>query len=157
MSYCELVSVDETTCEFHNTTFPRARKEHVCINCRLPIPVGTRYAKETGKWDGEFSESKHHLECRAITNLLGMLCDGPYKLCMDIHRAVSELIYEGDRAYEPDLWPNGTHVLYFTKMSDEQKKQLAELKEKRKGWIRKIIKHYSRLLEKYDKEKSDGR
>jgi hypothetical protein len=39
--------------EFFNTTWPKARKEHVCEDCNRKILAGQTYHRVSGKYDGE--------------------------------------------------------------------------------------------------------
>ena len=41
----------------------KARKEHTCYECRLPIPKGVTYKRAKGLWDGDWEEYKMHPEC----------------------------------------------------------------------------------------------
>ena len=43
---------------------PRAAKRHRCIWCGESIPVGTRYIKEFGKFEGDLQHNHWHPECR---------------------------------------------------------------------------------------------
>lgn len=52
---------DGPSCFTQNT--PKARKAHVCDECREPIPAGDRYEKVTGIWDGSPSTYKTCLPC----------------------------------------------------------------------------------------------
>lgn len=38
--------------EFHDVTWPKARKAHRCGECRRDIPKGTQYERVSGKFDG---------------------------------------------------------------------------------------------------------
>lgn len=40
-----------------------AKKEHKCDLCGNVINVGEKYEHGSGKYDGEFYDSKHHLNC----------------------------------------------------------------------------------------------
>ena len=42
--------------EFYTETHPKARKEHTCHICRGKIRKGERYSRESGKYEGEFSD-----------------------------------------------------------------------------------------------------
>lgn len=47
----------------------RARKEHRCSECHLPIPVGVMYLHIRGVWD-EPCTFKQHLECRELLSFI---------------------------------------------------------------------------------------
>ena len=44
-------------------TRPTARKEHRCIYCGGPIPVGEQYVQQTGFFDGAPYRNRYHAEC----------------------------------------------------------------------------------------------
>jgi hypothetical protein len=48
----------------HNVT---ARKPHQCFECRETIPVGARYERVNGKWDGVWSTYRFCLPCSEIS------------------------------------------------------------------------------------------
>lgn len=54
--YCDVDFSDESAdcepVEFHNTTTPVARKEHVCDECSEPIHKGDKYQKTAYKFEG---------------------------------------------------------------------------------------------------------
>ena len=43
----------DVTIDFYNETWPRARKEHRCYECRQAINKGEYYRRVFGKWEGE--------------------------------------------------------------------------------------------------------
>ena len=49
--------------EFFDETTPRARKRYRCCECQTHIPIGDRYTKSTGKWDGSVSSFKSCMPC----------------------------------------------------------------------------------------------
>lgn len=53
---------------FYNNTYPKARKEHICNICGEKIKVGEKYARQTGKFDGEFYSDSYCLDCEAVRN-----------------------------------------------------------------------------------------
>jgi hypothetical protein len=50
--------------EFYYETFPRARKEYRCCECKSPIVKGEEHLHYRGKWDGELGTGRQHLLCR---------------------------------------------------------------------------------------------
>ena len=56
--------------EFECVTHPRARKEHECCACELPIRKGDKYDRIAFKWEGEVECLKRCLRCSAIANHL---------------------------------------------------------------------------------------
>lgn len=58
----------------HTMTTPISRKEHRCTECREPIPVGAKYERTEGLWDGSWSTYKTCLSCVEIRNHFA--CDG---------------------------------------------------------------------------------
>ncbi len=63
MEGCPVYSDACEIMEFYDETFPRAKKRHVCIECRLPIQPGEKYARCCGKWDGSVSTMCQHMHC----------------------------------------------------------------------------------------------
>ena len=59
------VDVDEVA-DFYKKSFPKARKEHICCECREVIEKGQKYQLFTGKWGGEFGTFKTCMACAAI-------------------------------------------------------------------------------------------
>lgn len=49
-------------------TLPKARKEHKCDLCRRTIPMGTKYVRFSGKFNGDYFDYKYHTECDTIIN-----------------------------------------------------------------------------------------
>lgn len=70
---CPLSTGDDGP-SFFVTTTPRARKEHYCCECSEPIPVGAKYERTTGLWDGRMGTYKTCLSCVEIRNHFA--CDG---------------------------------------------------------------------------------
>lgn len=56
--------------EFECITRPRARKQHECCACELPIRVGDVYERIAFKWEGEFESLSRCLRCCAIAAVL---------------------------------------------------------------------------------------
>src|SRR5579875_1654788 len=52
--------------EFYSESFPRAKKEHRCIECFAPIEIGEMHLYYRGKWDNEFSVGRQHMLCRKL-------------------------------------------------------------------------------------------
>lgn len=52
--------------EFYSEDFPRARKQHPCVECHAPILIGEKHLYYRGKWDGEFNTGRQHMLCREI-------------------------------------------------------------------------------------------
>src|SRR5579875_1743949 len=44
--------------EFYSESFPRAKKEHRCIECFAPIEIGEMHLYYRGKWDNEFKDGE---------------------------------------------------------------------------------------------------
>lgn len=59
MSWCDFP-------EFYHETFPKARKQHRCIECRAPIEIGEKHLYYRGKWDGDFISGRQHIVCREL-------------------------------------------------------------------------------------------
>jgi hypothetical protein len=52
--------------EFYFEIFPKARKEHKCVECQGKIPVGEKHLHYRGKWDGEITVGRQHMMCREL-------------------------------------------------------------------------------------------
>jgi hypothetical protein len=52
--------------EFFDRSFPIARKQHKCCECRQPILPGEKYCRNAGKWDGAMDCYKVHVECEEL-------------------------------------------------------------------------------------------
>ncbi len=65
---CPLSSGDEVSASFASTVTRRAKKPHVCCECRESIPAGATYESCTGCWDGHFSTYKTCASCVEIRN-----------------------------------------------------------------------------------------
>lgn len=72
--YCEIP-------EFYSESFPRARKEYHCIECRAPIKKGERHLAYNMKFDGEMYSDRQHLTCRALCMLIRKAFNGGECLC----------------------------------------------------------------------------
>ena len=48
-------------------TEPRAHKQHVCVLCELPIPVGEIHVRRDGFMDGVRITARMHFGCHALT------------------------------------------------------------------------------------------
>ncbi len=56
---CEIATVG-------HESIRKARKQHICVECRQPILVGERYANMFMLYDGEASDDKQHLCCWSL-------------------------------------------------------------------------------------------
>jgi hypothetical protein len=52
--------------EVYSSTMRKAKKEHICGECRKPIKVGETYEYVTGLWDGRWDWHKTCRICVAI-------------------------------------------------------------------------------------------
>ena len=52
--------------EFCNDTYPKARKEYTCEECRTAIKPGESYRRISGKWGGEFYCFKICQSCESL-------------------------------------------------------------------------------------------
>ncbi len=52
--------------DFQKDSRPTARKEHKCDLCGGMIKIGEKYIRCNGMYDGEFFDSKHHVDCMGI-------------------------------------------------------------------------------------------
>ena len=48
----------------------RARKQHKCCECRLPIEVGEVHMRCSGLWDDSWSTFRQHLHCYHFSRLI---------------------------------------------------------------------------------------
>lgn len=60
--------------EFYNYEYPKARKEHNCVECGRTIAKGQEYERYTSKFDGHLSTEKTCMDCMNIRN--AFTCDG---------------------------------------------------------------------------------
>lgn len=56
--------------DFYTWTEPVARKQHRCVECRAPILKGEKHFRYAGKWEGDLSTGRQHLECMEACMLL---------------------------------------------------------------------------------------
>ena len=82
-------------CEFYEAGIVKARKQHECVECELPIPPGAKYERVRGKYDGEFFTEKTCLLCCELRT--AFTCDGG--------AIVHGMLWEEIRDY---LFPNMT-------------------------------------------------
>lgn len=88
---------DATMASVYTETRPRARKEHRCVECRLPIPVGVRYVRTWGIWDGEASSYAQHIECRELLEFISeRYCGGETWTYGSLREEVSEYTDDGN-------------------------------------------------------------
>jgi len=67
MMDCSCVYADDYDCpEFYHKDVRKARKEHVCEECRRKIMPGERYEHVRGKWDGRVDSYKTCADCLSI-------------------------------------------------------------------------------------------
>lgn len=52
-------------------TTPKARKEHRCYLCELPIPKGTVHVARSGVDEDGFNKFRMHTDCEKITKPWG--------------------------------------------------------------------------------------
>lgn len=65
MACCPLQTSDETA-TFYATSFPAARKEYVCEECRESIGTGSRYELYKMLFDGSWCTSRTCMSCSEI-------------------------------------------------------------------------------------------
>lgn len=68
-------------------TTPIAKKEHKCELCSKPIPIGSRYDREVGVFEGNFQSVKLHEICRELCN---EYCDGESYYFTDVYEWATE-------------------------------------------------------------------
>ncbi len=76
MTYCSCIysgGSDNWPVYFWSTE-PMARKEHKCHECKVVIPPGEKYHRDSGKWEKKFYTFKVCFTCREITN--AFFCEG---------------------------------------------------------------------------------
>jgi len=71
---CPLQGNDGEGPSCHSQSIRKARKEHVCSECREPIPKGMKYDYSSGIWDGRADSYKTCLLCVEIRNHFA--CEG---------------------------------------------------------------------------------
>ena len=60
--------------EIYNARIQKARKDHVCYECRKKIQPGDQYEYVTALWEGGFSAVKTCSDCLAVREKF--FCDG---------------------------------------------------------------------------------
>ena len=58
---------------FHLSQSRKARKEHKCYSCKLPIAKGEKYSIEKGVFDNAFYCDKHCADCAQMLNQITTL------------------------------------------------------------------------------------
>lgn len=89
--------------DFYTSTFPKARKEHVCDLCGGIIGKGEVYHRYSGKYDGEMFDDKYHLVCQ---NIISAYCEKT-----------------GDNEYDNDYicdWLRDEHCLECSKYNNDE-------------------------------------
>lgn len=74
-TFCD-VSLDDydgDEAAFYNEAYVKARKAHVCHECREAIEKGQSYHRVTGKWDGDVCTYRF---CRSCWEVMGEFSDG---------------------------------------------------------------------------------
>lgn len=61
---------DGDPCDVWDETFPRARKEHRCEECRLPIPVGDVHARVGTLFEGHWDTYRVHAGCLDLVRFI---------------------------------------------------------------------------------------
>jgi len=74
MDCCLIPDPDAPRWDVGTERVVRARKPHVCCECREPIVPGQRYELVKGCWEGDWSSHKTCLPCVAIRDQY--CCDG---------------------------------------------------------------------------------
>lgn len=67
--YCYADDAESPT--LYRETIRKARKIHLCCECRQGIAIGEHYQHVVGIWEGEFSEYRSHLACARIRRDFG--------------------------------------------------------------------------------------
>jgi len=52
--------------DFFERRTVKAKKEHTCEMCGMPIKLGEEYVVAVGVWENEFFSTKYHIECDAV-------------------------------------------------------------------------------------------
>jgi hypothetical protein len=58
--------------EFYKDEIHTARKTHKCMLCGNEIPVGEKYHRQSGKYEGEFFDRSLHMHCN---NIISAYCE----------------------------------------------------------------------------------
>jgi len=61
---------DGDRCDVWDESTPKARKEHTCIECFLPIPVGDRHVRVGMLFEGRWTTERVHAGCLALFRLI---------------------------------------------------------------------------------------
>lgn len=71
-----LYDANDSENEFFSQAVVKARKPHRCGECEIPVTVGTRYERSSGKSEGDFFTFASCLLCAEIRNVFH--CGGSY-------------------------------------------------------------------------------
>jgi hypothetical protein len=80
--------------EFHEVRWPKARKEHQCVDCNRKIRPGEVYQRFAGKYDGEFY---YETTCR---------------ICVEIRNAFTCAEYDQVGPPPGELWSDMQEVMF---------------------------------------------
>ncbi len=81
--------------DFYTEKVVTARKAHECCECRDVIPVGARYERVVGKWDGDFGTFETCLVCVEIRRTF---CCGSWVLTQLWESVYDEMFPEWKRS-----------------------------------------------------------
>lgn len=96
-------SMDYEGPSVHSVKVVKARKAHRCCECGEAIEKGERYERYSGCWDGEWTDYKTCLGCRAIRD---DLCSCGF-VFGQLREAVGEVLgmdYVTGRHYTTGFW-----------------------------------------------------
>lgn len=62
--------------EFYSDDKRTARKQYNCVECSAPILKGEHHLYYRGKWDGDFSDGRQHIDCLNACVHIRKLQDG---------------------------------------------------------------------------------
>jgi predicted RNA-binding Zn-ribbon protein involved in translation (DUF1610 family) len=129
--FCEVdfseASDDADPVEFHDSKTVKARKVHVCDECRGPIAMGESYTRSVCVFEGEFNM---------------------YRICAPCREASTEFNYNvfGGLLWEQffDAWDNGAHIqaciqrLETARAKEHMRQQWLKWQEKRAEFKRRL-------------------
>lgn len=85
--------------DFYEEVMFRARKQHKCCECRLPILPGEYYHYAAGKWDGDFMAFKTCLACKVIWTSCVQL--GSCQCFGELRSEINEIDRYWERPWQP--------------------------------------------------------
>lgn len=142
--------------DFSHVTKPKTLKPRRCPECAAIIPVGERYARMSGAYDGDFYSAIQCLPCHAFGNrLLKSLAlfhgcsEGTFPFGDMLPHAAEHLDFEWGGPCGADQLPSKRDAMLalFDEVDATERRYQAEERARRKASARRqLCAHWSRLM-----------